>query len=145
MANKKNKQIEQHEDLNLHIKKRTALGLVGTGLMSAVCYGWCLVLVDCWKFLGLDTPKSAYQLMFVPMLVIAFGLAGLLEYCVISIFRKYSTDSLVYGLVVGPVFGLVFGLVVGLLYGLVVGLVFGLVVGLVYGLVVGLAAGLADE
>jgi hypothetical protein len=126
MANKKNKQIEQHEDVNLHIKKRAALGLVGTGIMSVICYGWFLVLIDCWNFLELKTITNAYQLMFIPMLLIAFGLAGLLEYCLISIFKKPDVVRLVVGLVAGLVGGLVFGLVFGLIVGLVAGLVAGL-------------------
>jgi len=139
----KNKTIKEPEDINLHIRKRSAKYFLLSILMLGLNILNFLFLKYLWTFLELGNLKREISYQPIDLLIIypiiqQYILLSLLIICIFSIFNKlknYKEEELIYGIIVGLLVGFLYGLLVGFLYGLILGLIYGIIAGLIYGII----------
>jgi hypothetical protein len=137
-------EIENHEEIYIHVPKRSFGFFFLTILLVGLTIGSFLVTIDSWKFLELGNRVCSeeicnyqpHDLLIIPILIINYILIGLSICSFASMFtelKSYEEKGLIWGLIVGLIVGLIWGLILGLIGGLIVGLIGGLIVGSIYG------------
>ena len=156
----KNK-LKQHEELNLHIPKRSFYSFILFIIGLTLTIGMFYVIIDSWNFLGLEslgieTEYQLHDLMIIPLFIIQSILISFTVYSFVSIFKKlktYEEEGLIYyitwiilaGIFFGILAGILVGILAGIILGILVGTILGILSGTIWGILAGILAGISEE